>query len=226
MVSVRALDVHAGLVAGDDLSPAQHRDGRVATRTAAALGTPEQVHQPELAEREAEQVGQRRLQPLVRERLKGLEVRRHRMQPWAEGRAARRFRHRCDDPLPAGRTTNGNAPVLRHDRCHRGQLDPLTDADDLCRKSGVQAGAAARARLGTMLDDCVGIIADDAAMALVTGLGAAGLGLRALLLAIGRGRFGRDARGLLWPLQPQHQLDSSSRLSRSSSLQPISRENQ
>ena len=29
----------------------------------------------------------------------------------------------------------------------------------------------------------------------------------ALLLAIGRGRLGRGARGLLWPLQPQHQLD-------------------
>ena len=41
-----------------------------------------------------------------------------------------------------------------------------------------------------MLDDCVGIIAQHPAVTLVTGLGAAGLGLRALLLAIGRGRFG------------------------------------
>jgi hypothetical protein len=31
---------------------------------------------------QSEQVGQRRLQPLVGERLEGLEIGRHRMQPW------------------------------------------------------------------------------------------------------------------------------------------------
>ena len=80
--------------------------------------------------------------------------------------------------------------MLGHDRRHRGQLDLLRDADDLCRKSGVQAGAAARTRLGTMLDDRIGIIAHDAAVTLVTGLGAAGLGVLALLLAVRRGRLG------------------------------------
>jgi len=80
--------------------------------------------------------------------------------------------------------------VLRRDRRHRGQLDLLRDADDLCRKRGVQAGAAARTRFRTMLDDRIGIGAQHPAVTLVTGLGAAGLGLLALLLAIRRGRLG------------------------------------
>ena len=66
MVSVRALDAHAGLVAGDNLGLAQDRDGRITTGTEAALRAAEQVHQPALAEGEAEQIGERRLQPFVR----------------------------------------------------------------------------------------------------------------------------------------------------------------
>jgi hypothetical protein len=71
--------------------------------------------------------------------------------------------------------------------------------------------ALTRARLGTMLDDSIGIVAQHPAVTLVTGLGAAGLGAAGLgvlplLLAIGRGRFGRGARRLLWPLQTQHHL--------------------
>jgi hypothetical protein len=97
--------------------------------------------------------------------------------------------------------------MLRHERRHSGQLDLLREAGDLCRECGVQAATAARASLGTMLDDRIGIVAHHPAVTLVTGLGAAGLGLRALLLAICRGRLRRSARGLLWPLQPQHQLD-------------------
>jgi hypothetical protein len=89
VVGVRALDAHACFVAGDDLSPAQGRDGSVTTRMETALRAAEQVHQPALAERQSEQVGERRLQPFVRERLKGLEVRRHRVQPRAKGRAER-----------------------------------------------------------------------------------------------------------------------------------------
>src|SRR4051812_7528073 len=44
-------------------------------------------------------------------------------------------------------------------------------------------------------------------MALMTGLGSAGLGLLPLLLPVRRGRLGGGARGLLGPLQTQHQLD-------------------
>lgn len=51
----------------------------------------------------------------------------------------------------------------------------LGDADDLCRKSGMQAGAAARTRLGTTRDDCIGIIAQHPAVTLVRGLAPLGL---------------------------------------------------
>ncbi len=137
MVSVRALDAHAGLVAGDDLSLAQGRDGRVTAGMEAALRAAEQVHQPALAEGEAEQIGERRLQPLVGQGLEGLQVRRHRMQPRTERGAAPCLGHRCDDPLPAALTTHREPAVLRHDRRHRGQLDLLRDADDPRRKSGM-----------------------------------------------------------------------------------------
>ncbi len=58
-----------------------------------------------------------------------------------------------------------------------------------------------------MLHDLVRCVADDPAVALVPGLGTAGLALLPLLLAIGRGWLGRGAGRLLRPLQPQHQLD-------------------
>ena len=59
----------------------------------------------------------------------------------------------------------------------------------------------------TVIDHLVGRLADDPAVALVTRLGAAGLGLLPLHLAIRRGRLGGCAGGLLRPLQPQPQLD-------------------
>jgi hypothetical protein len=97
----------------------------------------------------------------------------------------------------AGNTRNGD----------RGQLNLLAGANDLRRKCGVQASTAACASLGTMHDDGIGIVAHHSAVAFVTGFGPAGLGLRALLLAIFRWRLEQGARGLLWPLQPQHQFD-------------------
>ena len=59
----------------------------------------------------------------------------------------------------------------------------------------------------TVRHDLIGVVAERPAVTLVTGLGAAGLGLLALLLAIRGGRLGGGARGLLRSLQPQHQLD-------------------
>ena len=90
---------------------------------------------------------QRGLQPLVGERLEGLEVGGHRMQPRTERRAARCLRHRRDDPRAAARAAHRQPPMLRHDlRRHLRQLDPLADADDLGRKIGRAGAAAARAR--------------------------------------------------------------------------------
>ena len=167
----------------------------------------EQVHQPALAERQTEQVRQGCLQSLVGQRLEGLEIRRHRMQPWAERRAPRRLRHRRDDPHPAGRAVHGQPSMLRHDRCHLRQLDPLGHAHEFDRKISVQAAAAARAAVGPMIDDRVGIAAHHTAMALVAGLGPARFGLLAPFFAVCGGRLRGRARGLVRTLQTQHQLD-------------------
>src|SRR3954466_8567825 len=58
-----------------------------------------------------------------------------------------------------------------------------------------------------MLDHLTGIVTHHPAVALMARLRAAGLGLITPLLAIRRGRLGEGARGLLRPLQSQHQLD-------------------
>ncbi len=71
-----------------------------------------------------------------------------------------------------------------------------------------------------MLDDCVRIIADDAAMALVTGLGAAGLGVLPLLLAVRRGGLDEVREVFSGRCSRSTSSISSSRLSRSSSLRP------
>jgi hypothetical protein len=129
------------------------------------------------------------------------------MQPWAERRAASLLRHRRDDMRPAARAAEGQTPMLCHHRCDLRQLDPLGRADDLGRKVTGERAAAAGAAVGTMLDDLIGIIADHPAVAFVARFCTAGLGLIPLLLPIRRGRLGGGARGLLRPLQPQHQLN-------------------
>jgi hypothetical protein len=115
-----------------------------------------------------------RLQPLIQERLKGLEIRRHRVQPRPERRALRFLRHRRDNPRPAIRALHGEPPVLRHDRRYRGQLGPLRDADDLSWKIPMQEAATARTVVGTMLNNAIRIVAEHPAVTLVTRLGTAG----------------------------------------------------
>lgn len=129
------------------------------------------------------------------------------MQPWAEGRPARRLRHRRDDPHPASRAVHGQPPMLGDGRRHLGQLDPFGHAYDLGGKIRVQGAAAARAAIRTMIDDGIGILAHHAALALVPGLDTARLRLLASLLAVGRRRLRRRPRGLLRALQSQHHLD-------------------
>ena len=102
---------------------------------------------------------------------------------------------------------HGQPSMLRHDRCHLRQLDPLGHAHEFGRKISVQGAAAARAAVGPMIDDRVGIIAHHAAMALVAGLGPARSGLLAPLFAVCGGRLRGRARGLVRTLQTQHQLD-------------------
>ena len=106
VVSVATLKAHTRLVRGDDGGTAQRRDGLLAAGTEARWRPTEQVHQTALAEPQTEQVGQRRLQPLVGERLESLQIRCHRMQSWAERCAPRRLRHRRYDPRPTGRAVH------------------------------------------------------------------------------------------------------------------------
>src|SRR6185369_13750136 len=60
---------------------------------------------------------------------------------------------------------------------------------------------------GPVLDEPIGILGKGAAVAFVPRLGPAGAGLLAAFLAVRGGRLGGGARGLLRPLQPEHQLD-------------------
>jgi hypothetical protein len=58
-----------------------------------------------------------------------------------------------------------------------------------------------------MIDDAVGLLTERPAVAFMPRLGASRLGVLAPRLWVRGRRLGRGARGLLWPLQPQHQLD-------------------
>ncbi len=93
------------------------------------------------------------------------------------------------------------------ERLDGGKFDRVVFADGLVRQIGGQGRTAAGAFIEMMIDGAVEILAHHAAMALVTGLGTAGLGFVATLLAIARGRLRRGARCLGWTLQPQHKLD-------------------
>jgi len=78
----------------------------------AALGATQHVHQPALADGQAEQVGKRRLQPLVGQRLKGLEVGRQRVQARSERGACRGRRRRSHDPRAAARALHRQTAVV------------------------------------------------------------------------------------------------------------------
>lgn len=70
-------------------------------------------------------------------------------------------------PRAAGRALHNESPMLGDDRRHLRQLDPLGDADAFGGKIAVQGSTAARAAVGPMLDDRVGIVAHHPAMVLV-----------------------------------------------------------
>jgi hypothetical protein len=65
VIAVRALDPHACLVAGDDLGPTQGRESRLAAGSKARFGPAQHGHQTALTDREAEQVGEHGLKPLI-----------------------------------------------------------------------------------------------------------------------------------------------------------------
>ena len=97
--------------------------------------------------------------------------------------------------------------MMRDEGLHLGQLDPLVDADRLGQQVRAERHSTAGAWARTVLDNRIGRLAHHPAVALMAGLGPAGLGFLPLLVAIRRGWLGGGARGLLRPLQAQHQLD-------------------
>src|SRR4051794_7079185 len=121
------------------------------------------------------------------------------MQARAERRAPSGRRHRRDDPRPARWAAHSEAPVLRHDGCHHGQIDAVADTDEIGGQIALKVSAAAAAAIRAMLDDSVGHLAHHPAMALMTQLGPAGLGLLAPLLAIRGRRLGGGVRVDLLP---------------------------
>ena len=87
------------------------------------------------------------------------------------------------------------------------RLDPLVHADRVGLQDGRQRQTAVRAGSRTEVNDRIRLLPDDAAVALVAGLGATGAGLLATLLAIGQGRRGGRARRLGRALQLQHRIN-------------------
>jgi hypothetical protein len=97
--------------------------------------------------------------------------------------------------------------MMGEEGLHLREIDLLVKADRLGSQIRHQSGSTAGALVGTMLDLLIGRVAEDPAVALVTGFGATRSGALALLLAVGRGWLGGGARRLLRALQPQHRLD-------------------
>src|SRR5215210_3692827 len=110
------------------------------------------------------------------------------LQARPERRAARRLRHWGYDARPAGRTAHRQTPMMRDEGLHLGQFDPLVHADRLGQQVRRQRRSAAGALARTVLDDLIGHLAHHPAVALMAGLGPAGLAFLPLLLAIRRGR--------------------------------------
>lgn len=125
LIGVAPLDPHAGLVGGDDLGMAQHRNGLVALGCESALRPTQHVHQATLTDGQTEQVDERALQPLVGQGLEGFEIGRHSMQPGPEWRPFRRIGHGRDDQRAARRAMHRPSPMPLDHRLDRGQFDRL-----------------------------------------------------------------------------------------------------
>jgi hypothetical protein len=189
MIGVRALNPDAGLVRCDDRSPAQCRHRLCPALGKAPPGPLQQVHQPALAERETEEVGQCGLQPFVGQGLEGLQIGGHGVQPRPERRPLCGIRHGGGGPLAAGGAAHRQAPMLGDMGRYLREIDLLVDADRLPRQIRHQDSRTARAPIRTMLDHLIGRGADDPAVAFMSRLGTARLGLIPTLLAIRRGRL-------------------------------------
>jgi len=94
-----------------------------------------------------------------------------------------------------------------HEWPHRRQFDFVVLADQRPVGLFAEQQAATGAMRRRMILKGVGIFAEAARVTFMPGLGAAGLGVLALLLAIGGRRLRGSARRLVRALQTQHHLD-------------------
>lgn len=140
MVGVRAFDPDAGLIASDDPGLAQRRVGPLALGREGALRPAQHVHQPALADGQPNQIGERALQPLVRQGLEGLEIGGHGMDARPERRPLCGVRHGRDNPRATGWAAYCQAPMLGDAGRHLWQVKLLVDADRLRRPHRHQDG--------------------------------------------------------------------------------------
>ncbi len=106
MVGVASLDANARLVRADHLGLAQLGHGLLTPGHEAVLSAAQHVHQHALADADAKDVCEGRLEPLIREALEGLQVGRQAVQARSERAAARRLRHGGQNAGVASRTTH------------------------------------------------------------------------------------------------------------------------
>ena len=155
VLGVAAFDPHAGLVGGDDAGRAQGDDCRIAPGDEGPLSPAQHVHQAALTDGETEDTRKRALQAFVGQGLEGSEVRRYRMHARPEQRPFRRIRHGRDNPRSKGQAVYRQTSMALDRRLDLGKIDPVVRADRLGAKIARQAGQAARALVGAMIDEFI-----------------------------------------------------------------------
>ncbi len=184
MLGVDALDPHPGLVRGHRIRLAQAAQDRGLLRLERRLRPPEHVPQRPLADRQAENIREHRLQPLVGDVLDVLQIKCQRLDVRPEGRA--RCRRRCFRHDTAGSTGASQALMARDHRQNRRQINAVMGPDHLARRIGCEHVPTTRAAIRSVFDHMIGVLRQRAEMAIVAGLRAARLRRRALFLAIRR----------------------------------------
>ena len=207
------LDPDPSLVGSNHLSATERGNGLLAPSLEATLGAVRHVHRPTLANGQAEQASQRRLQPLVKQTLEGLRASGH------PDRHTDRGSRRCGrNPSAAAWTLHAQAAAMLNEKPDWRPFNPLVHADRLARQIRGQHKAAARVLLGGVIDNPVRVGAEHPAVALVPELGTSRLGLFAPSLAVRGQWLGRRARGFSGRCSRSTNSINLSLLSRSSSL--------
>ena len=151
MVGVDALDAHARLVAGDKGSLAQSRKSLPLLFLESARRANEHFHQRALADRQAKQIEENLLQPLVRQSVTGFHVNRQRMNARPERRSLRDCRQSRGRRLAAMGTTKGETPMPPYEWLNGRKLDLVIFADQFSLGVRSKCLEAMRAMRGSMI---------------------------------------------------------------------------